>query len=92
MTPVNRTTPQFADLLSRALTEPGVVSRAYAAFHDYSLGKPSGAASKRLMPSPSVVGSCRRSLIAGTRTTWRAKSRRRSGPGNPKSGKRSSEQ
>ena len=38
MSPVNRTTPQFADLLSRALSEPGVVSRAYAAFHDYSLG------------------------------------------------------
>ena len=38
MTPVNRTTPQFAELLSRALTEPGVVSRAYSAFHGYSLG------------------------------------------------------
>jgi hypothetical protein len=38
MTSINRTTPQFAELLSRALTEPGVVSRAYAAFHDYSLG------------------------------------------------------
>ena len=36
MTPV--TTPQFADLLGRALTEPGVVSRAYHAFHGYSLG------------------------------------------------------
>jgi len=31
-------TPQFVDLLSRALTEPGVVSRAYSAFHGYSLG------------------------------------------------------
>jgi hypothetical protein len=30
--------PQFADLLSRALTEPGIVSRAYSAFHGYSLG------------------------------------------------------
>ena len=38
MTPVNRTAPQFAELLSRALTEPGVVSRAYSAFHGYSLG------------------------------------------------------
>lgn len=32
------TVPQFADLLRRALTEPGVVSRAYTAFHDYSVG------------------------------------------------------
>jgi hypothetical protein len=32
------TTPAFADLLSRALTEPGIVSRAYRAFHGYSLG------------------------------------------------------
>jgi hypothetical protein len=32
------TAPQFADLLSRALTEPGVVSRAYSSFHGYSLG------------------------------------------------------
>jgi hypothetical protein len=31
-------TPQFAELLSRALTEPGVVSRAYSAFHGYSVG------------------------------------------------------
>ena len=31
-------TPQFADLLSRALTEPGVVSRAYSAFYGYSVG------------------------------------------------------
>lgn len=30
--------PQFADLLSRALREPGVVSRAYSAFHGYSIG------------------------------------------------------
>lgn len=30
--------PQFADLLSRALTEPGIVSRAYSAFHEYSVG------------------------------------------------------
>src|SRR2546422_9958357 len=39
MSPVaNLATPQFAELLSRALTEPGVVSRAYHAFHGYSLG------------------------------------------------------
>lgn len=30
--------PQFADLLSRAVSEPGVISRAYSAFHDYSVG------------------------------------------------------
>ena len=30
--------PQFADLLSRALIEPGIVSRAYSAFHGYSIG------------------------------------------------------
>jgi hypothetical protein len=36
MTPA--TAPQFAELLSRALTEPGVVSRAYTAFHGYSIG------------------------------------------------------
>ena len=30
--------PQFADLLTRALAEPGIVSRAYSAFHGYSLG------------------------------------------------------
>ena len=38
MTSVNRTAPQFADLLNRALSEPGVVSRAYSAFHGYSIG------------------------------------------------------
>ena len=32
------TAPQFADLFSRALTEPGIVSRAYTAFHGYSIG------------------------------------------------------
>lgn len=32
------TGPHFADLLSRVLIEPGVVSRAYSAFHEYSLG------------------------------------------------------
>lgn len=31
-------TPAFSDLLSRALIEPGVVSRAYSAFHGYSVG------------------------------------------------------
>ena len=35
---VSRTSPAFADLLSRALTEPGVLSRAYTAFHGYSIG------------------------------------------------------
>lgn len=29
---------QFSDLLRRALTEPGIVSRAYTAFHGYSIG------------------------------------------------------
>src|SRR5262245_47188530 len=38
VTPVTRTAPQFVDLLSRALSEPGVVSRAYSAFHGYSIG------------------------------------------------------
>ena len=38
MTPLNRTAPQFVDLLNRALSEPGIVSRAYTAFHGYSLG------------------------------------------------------
>jgi hypothetical protein len=36
MTPA--TAPQFAELLNRALVEPGVVSRAYSAFHGYSVG------------------------------------------------------
>src|SRR5688572_26005794 len=30
--------PKFADLLARAVTEPGTISQAYAAFHGYSLG------------------------------------------------------
>lgn len=30
--------PQFADLLARALTEPGIISTAYRAFHGYSIG------------------------------------------------------
>jgi hypothetical protein len=38
MTSATLHTPQFAELLSRALTEPGVVSRAYSAFHGYSVG------------------------------------------------------
>jgi hypothetical protein len=38
MTPATFNAPQFADLLSRALSEPGIVSRAYTAFHGYSLG------------------------------------------------------
>jgi antirestriction protein ArdC len=36
MTTIN--TPAFADLLQKAVTEPGTISRAYSAFHDYSLG------------------------------------------------------
>jgi N-terminal domain of anti-restriction factor ArdC len=36
MTSVNM--PQFVDLLNRALSEPGVISRAYTAFHGYSIG------------------------------------------------------
>src|SRR5205809_6676482 len=28
----------FADLLASAVTEPGIVSRAYTAFHGYSIG------------------------------------------------------
>lgn len=36
MTPA--TAPQFAELLSRALSEPGVVSAAYTAFYGYSVG------------------------------------------------------
>ena len=31
-------TPQFADLLRQAVTDPGIVSRAYSAFHRYSIG------------------------------------------------------
>lgn len=38
MTSATIHTPQFAELLSRALSEPGVVSRAYSAFHGYSIG------------------------------------------------------
>src|SRR6266704_6528053 len=39
MNPGNKlTAASFADLLSRALSEPGVVSRAYTAFHGYSIG------------------------------------------------------
>ena len=38
MTAASFNTPQFAELISRALTEPGIVSRAYTAFHGYSLG------------------------------------------------------
>jgi hypothetical protein len=32
------TTANFADLLARAITEPGLISRAYTAFHGYSVG------------------------------------------------------
>jgi antirestriction protein ArdC len=49
-------TPQFAELLSRALTEPGVVSRAYSAFHGYSVGNQILAlvqcAERGIMPGP----------------------------------------
>lgn len=38
MTGAKPTAPDFAELLSRALSEPGIVSRAYTAFHGYSLG------------------------------------------------------
>ena len=31
-------TPQFAELLARAVTEPGIVSVAYSSFHNYSIG------------------------------------------------------
>src|SRR5262245_1432880 len=30
--------PSFADLLARATTDPGTLSAAYSAFHNYSLG------------------------------------------------------
>ena len=30
--------PQFSDLLARAVSEPGTISRAYTAFHGYSIG------------------------------------------------------
>lgn len=32
------TTPSFSELLLRAITDPGTISRAYTAFHSYSLG------------------------------------------------------
>jgi len=32
------TTPAFAELLAKAVTEPGILSSAYSQFHDYSLG------------------------------------------------------
>lgn len=48
--------PQFADLLNRAVQEPGVVSRAYSAFHDYSIGNQILAfvqcAERGIMPGP----------------------------------------
>jgi hypothetical protein len=36
--PLDLSSPQFSDLLSRAVTEPGIISRAYTAFHGYSIG------------------------------------------------------
>ena len=38
MNSVNRTAPQFADLLQKAVTDPGIISTAYRQFHTYSLG------------------------------------------------------
>jgi len=38
MDAVSRTPSVFVKLLTRALTEPGVVSAAYRQFHDYNLG------------------------------------------------------
>ena len=38
MSAATPTAIQFGDLLSRALVEPGVISRAYTAFHGYSIG------------------------------------------------------
>jgi antirestriction protein ArdC len=32
------TTPAFAELLQRAVNEPGIISEAYSRFHDYSIG------------------------------------------------------
>ena len=32
------TTPAFAELLAKAVTEPGILSSAYSQFHNYSLG------------------------------------------------------
>lgn len=56
MTSVNRAAPQFADLLNRALGEPGIVSRAYSAFHGYSIGNQILAlvqcAERGIMPGP----------------------------------------
>lgn len=31
-------TPTFADLLRRAVEEPGIISSAYSQFHSYSFG------------------------------------------------------
>lgn len=38
MSAASTLTPQFADLLERAVTEPGIISAAYQQFHTYSLG------------------------------------------------------
>jgi antirestriction protein ArdC len=46
----------FADLLHRAITEPGIISVAYSAFHNYSLGNQllawSQCLERRLLPGP----------------------------------------
>ena len=34
MSAANTLTPQFADLLTRAVTEPGIISAAYQQFHN----------------------------------------------------------
>src|SRR4051794_1264933 len=46
----------FADLLQKAVTEPGIISRAYSAFHGYSIGNQILAlvqcAERRITPGP----------------------------------------
>lgn len=38
MTPGTSSAPSFADLLRSTVTEPGILSAAYSAFHNYSIG------------------------------------------------------
>ena len=35
---MNPSVAPFADLLRSAVTEPGIISTAYTAFHNYSIG------------------------------------------------------
>jgi hypothetical protein len=73
----NRTAPQFAELLNRALCEPGVVSRAYTAFHGYSIGNQILAlvqCAERGIPA----GPSRRSWAGRTRADGCARARERS--------------